>query len=223
MEVSRGFPSIAILPAGKPFKSISKTQELSALITAFPVSFFFPPRQKRLSYLSSRYTTWYHTLFLPSLAGHFFLMHSHVQPHASLRSFSRSLLGRGILFVSVVGTWDFAMIYPPFRRQSALMIHLSIFCISSAAKLLHLCPTLCNPIDGSPSGSPVPGILQARALKWVAISFSNAWKWKVKVKSLSRVQLPVTPWTAAYQVPPPMGLSQLHFFIQKCAVTYSSV
>ena len=89
MEVSPGFPPIAILPAGKPFKSISKTQELSALITAFPVSFFFFPRQKRLSYLSSRYTTWYHTLFLPSLAGRFFLMHSHVQPHASLRSFSQ--------------------------------------------------------------------------------------------------------------------------------------
>ena len=63
---------------------------------------------------------------------------------------------------------------------------------------------LCDPIDSSPPGSPVPGILQARALEWVAISFSNAWKWKVKVKSLSRVWLLATPWTAAYQAPPSM-------------------
>ena len=66
---------------------------------------------------------------------------------------------------------------------------------AAAAKLLQSCPTLCDPIDGSPSGSPIPGILQARTLEWVAISFSNAWKWKVKVKSLSRVRLLVTPWT----------------------------
>ena len=69
---------------------------------------------------------------------------------------------------------------------------------AAAAKLLQSCPTLCDPIDGSPPGSPVPGILQAIALEWVAISFSNAWKWKVKVKSLSRVQLFETPWTAAH-------------------------
>ena len=66
------------------------------------------------------------------------------------------------------------------------------------AKSLQSCPTLCDPIDGSPPGSPVPGILQARTLEWVAISFSNAWKWKVEVKSLSRVRLLATPWTAAY-------------------------
>ena len=70
--------------------------------------------------------------------------------------------------------------------------------IAAAAKSLQLCPTLCNPIDGSPSGSPIPGILQARILEWVAISFSNAWKGKVKVKSLSRVQLLATSWTVAY-------------------------
>ena len=68
-----------------------------------------------------------------------------------------------------------------------------------AAKSLQSCPTLCDPIDGSPPGSAVPGILQARTLEWVAISFSNAGKWKVKVKSLSWVQLLATPWTAAYQ------------------------
>ena len=60
---------------------------------------------------------------------------------------------------------------------------------AAAAKSRQSCPTLCNPIDGSPPGSPIPGILQARTLAWIAISFSNAWKWKVKVKSLSRVWL----------------------------------
>ena len=78
--------------------------------------------------------------------------------------------------------------------------------------LLQLCLTLCNPIDGSPPGSPVPGILQARTLEWVAISFSNAWKWKVKVKSLSRVWLSATPWTAAYQDSPSMGFSRQEYW-----------
>ena len=72
------------------------------------------------------------------------------------------------------------------------------------AKSLQSCPTLCDPIDGSPPGSPVPGILQARTLEWVAISFSSAWKWNVQVKSLSRVRLLATPWSAAYQAPPSM-------------------
>ena len=76
-----------------------------------------------------------------------------------------------------------------------------------AAKSLQSCPTLCDPIDGSPPGFSVHGILHARTLEWVAISFSNAQKWKVKVKSLSRVRLLVTPWTAAYQAPPSMGFS----------------
>ena len=80
-----------------------------------------------------------------------------------------------------------------------------------AAKSLQLCLTLCDPTDGSPPGSPVPGILQARALEWVAISFSNAWEWKVKVKSLSRVRLLATPWTAAYQAPPSMEFSRLEY------------
>ena len=74
------------------------------------------------------------------------------------------------------------------------------------------CPTLCSPIDGSPPGSPAPGILQARTLKWVAISFSNAWKWKVKVKSLSCAQLLAIPWTAAYQAPPSMGFSRQEYW-----------
>ena len=79
-------------------------------------------------------------------------------------------------------------------------------------KLLQSCPTLCDPIDGSPPGSPVPGILQARTLEWVAISFSNAWKWKVKVKSHSRVWLLVTPWTAAYEALPSMEFSRQEYW-----------
>ena len=81
---------------------------------------------------------------------------------------------------------------------------------AAAAKLLQSCPTLCDPRDGSPPGSPVPGILQARTLEWVASSFSNAWKWKVKVKSLSHVQLLATPWTTAYQAPPAKWISHTH-------------
>ena len=83
---------------------------------------------------------------------------------------------------------------------------------AAAAKSLQSCPTLCNPIDGSPPGSPVPGILQARTLEWVAISFSNAGKWKVKVKSLSRVRPSATPWTAAFQATLSMGFSRQEYW-----------
>ena len=84
-----------------------------------------------------------------------------------------------------------------------------LYWVSAAvAKSLQSCPTRCDPTDSSPPGSPIPGILQTRTLEWVAISFSNAWKWKVKVKSLSRVQLLVTPWTAAHQAPLSMGFSR---------------
>ena len=78
----------------------------------------------------------------------------------------------------------------------------------AAAKLLQSCPTLCDSIDSSPPGSTIPRILQARTLEWVAISFSNAWKWKVKVKSFSRVRPSATPWTAAFQAPLSMGFSR---------------
>ena len=79
---------------------------------------------------------------------------------------------------------------------------------TTTTKSLQSCPTLCDPRDGSLPGSPVSEILQARTLEWVAISFSNAWKWKVKVKSLSRVRPSMTPWTAAFQAPPSMGFSR---------------
>ena len=86
------------------------------------------------------------------------------------------------------------------------------YLLLTAAKSLQSCPTLCDPIDGSPLGSPVPGILQARTLEWVSISFSNAWKWKVKVKSLSRARLLATPWTAAYQASPFMWFSRQKYW-----------
>ena len=83
---------------------------------------------------------------------------------------------------------------------------------AAAAKSLQPSPTLSDPIDGSLPGSPVPGILQARTLEWVAISFSNVWKWKVKVKSLSHVWLLATGWNAAYQAPPSMGFSRQEYW-----------
>ena len=84
--------------------------------------------------------------------------------------------------------------------------------LPAAAKSLQSCPTLCNPTDGSPPGSATPGILQAGILEWVAISFSNAWKGKVKVKSLSHVQLFATPWTAAHQAPLSMGFYRQEYW-----------
>ena len=82
------------------------------------------------------------------------------------------------------------------------------------AKSLQSCPTLCDLIDGSPPGCPIPGILQARTLEWVAISFSNAWKWDVKVKSLSRVCPSATLWTAAYQAPQSMDIKNYIVFLK---------
>ena len=82
---------------------------------------------------------------------------------------------------------------------------------AATAKSLQSCPTLCDPIDVSPPGSPAPGILQARTLEWIATSFSNAWKWKVKVKSLSHVWLSATPWTATYQAPSFMEFSRQEY------------
>ena len=114
------------------------------------------------------------------------------------------LLHEEVWFLSFVRQWPEEGV---FEVISAL-----IGDSTAAAKSLQLCPTLCDPIDGSLQASPVPGILQARTLEWVAISFSNAWKWKMKVKSLSRVRLFVTPWTAAYQAPPSMGLSRQEYW-----------
>ena len=113
----------------------------------------------------------------------------------------------------------FPWVLPPLLFTLQLNIRIPLYSLEvergvaiAAAKSLQSCPTLCDPIDGSPPGSPVPGILQARTLEWVAISFSNAGKWKVKVKLLSRVRLPVTPWTVAHQAPPSMGFSRQEYW-----------
>ena len=105
-------------------------------------------------------------------------------------------------------SWFFSTMSYHFTSVKTTIIKTS----AAAAKSLQSCPTLCDPIDGSPPGSLVPGILQARTLEWVAISFSNAWKWKVKVNSLSRVQLLATTWTAAYQAPLFMGFSRQEYW-----------
>ena len=100
--------------------------------------------------------------------------------------------------------WNFILF------DDSVIILLKIY--KHAAKSLQLCPTLCDPIDRSPPGSPVPGILQARTLEWVAISLSNVWKWKVKGTLLSHVRLLATPWSAAYQAPLSMGFSRQEYW-----------
>ena len=94
-----------------------------------------------------------------------------------------------------------SLVFPSFSQDAA-----------AATKSLQSCPILCDPRDGSPPGSPVPGILQATTMEWFDISFPNAWKWKVKVKSLICVWLLATPWTAAYQAPPSMGFSSQEYW-----------
>ena len=100
------------------------------------------------------------------------------------------------------------MLIKVFFRWLSLTWHYA----AAAAKSLQSCPTLCDPRDSSPPGSPIPRILQARTLEWVAISFSNAWKWNVKGKSLSRIRLLVTPWTAAHLTSPSMGFSRQEYW-----------
>ena len=128
-------------------------------------------------------------------------------PCFSMLAGSRSLPWALITFENI---FSFFLFYP-----DCTLVMWGIFYshfAAAAAKSLQSYPTLCDPRDGSPPGSPVPGILQARTLEWVAISFSNAWKWRVKkVKSLSRVWLLVTPWTAAYQALPSMGFSRQEY------------
>ena len=116
-------------------------------------------------------------------------------------------------------SWKYFLVDRKFNsKQHIMWYHFqnSRACFSysehAAAKSLQSCPTLCDPIDGSPPGSPVPGILQARTVEWVAISFSNAWKWKVKGESFSCVWHSVTPWTAAFQAPPSMGFSRQEYW-----------
>ena len=99
-------------------------------------------------------------------------------------------------------------------KNTGVGCHFLLQCmkVKSESEGAQACPTPSDPMDCSPPGSSVPGILQARTLEWVASSFSNAWKWKVKGKSLSRVRLLVTPWTAAHQAPPSMGFSRQEYW-----------
>ena len=118
------------------------------------------------------------------------------------------------MFFLFSGNWSLSL---EARSDSSLIccffkMELFTSIAAAAAKSLQSCPTLCDPIDGSPPGSSIPGILQARTLEWVAISFSNAWKWKLKVKLLSHVWLFATPWTAAHQAPPSMGFSRQEYW-----------
>ena len=115
------------------------------------------------------------------------------------------LAGPFLRVVFVAHNLEFWGSYSPWTKSKFASAY-------ATAKSLQSCPTLCDPIDGSPPGSPVPGILQARTLEWVAISFSNAQKWKVKAKSFSHVWLFATPWTAAYQAPPCMGFSRQEYW-----------
>ena len=115
------------------------------------------------------------------------------------------LISVNVFFSSV---WFFFIFPDSLLEFSWCLPIFSSSAAATAAKSFQSCPTLCDPIDGRPPGSPVPGILQARTLEWVAISFSNAWKWKWKVQSLSHVWFLATPWTAARQAPPSMGISR---------------
>ena len=96
--------------------------------------------------------------------------------------------------------------------QGSWSLFLPAAAAAAAAKSLQSCLTLCDPIEGSPPGSPIPGILQARTLEWVATSFSNGRKWKVKVKSLSCVRLLATPQTAAHQATLSVGFSRQEYW-----------
>ena len=117
--------------------------------------------------------------------------------------------------VLTVASWSAYRFLKRQVRWSGIPISFRIFHslgTDANAKSLQSCPSLCNSIDGSPPGSPLPGIPQARTPEWVAISFSNAWKWKVKMKLLSRVWLLATPWTVAYQAPLSMGFSRQEYW-----------
>ena len=134
-----------------------------------------------------------------------YCFHCILQWHFSLKNVMRTTLENAVnVFINSVRK---PLVLPCLKCS-----YLCKYPTATAAKSLQSCPTLCNPIDGSLPGAPVPGILQARTLEWVAISFSNAWKWKVKVKLLSHVQLFTTPWTAAYQAPLYMGFSRQEYW-----------
>ena len=99
-------------------------------------------------------------------------------------------------------------------KNTGVGCHFLLQCmkVKRESEVAQSCPTLSDPMDCSLPGSSIHGIFQARVLEWVAIAFSNAWKWKVKVKSLSHVWLLATPWTAAFQAPLSMGFSRQEYW-----------
>ena len=143
-------------------------------------------------------------IIISSLRQHFFSLEYWLSHSTDIGAYHvlGTVLNTGlskIRFKSSLETWQIS-----FEHKSGQVS-------AAAAKSLQSCPRLCDPIDGSSPGCPVPGILQARTLERVAISFSNALKWKVKVKSLSHVR-PSATWTAAFQAPPPMGFSRQQYW-----------
>ena len=130
-------------------------------------------------------------------------------PHCAILQVFLSLIRLLTLFYSTPKKASFSS--RSLYTSNSFLLAWSII-VYAAAKSLQSCPTLCNPMDCSPPGFSVPGILQVRTLEWVAISFSNAWKWKVKVKSLSRVWPSATPWTAALQAPLSIGFSRQEYW-----------
>ena len=128
----------------------------------------------------------------------------------SMNQFLRTLALK-VKWLKYRSSWQWKVKHTKKLFQS-LSVVVVAYAAAAAAKSLQSCLTLCDPIDGRPPGSPVPGILQARTLEWVAISFSSAWKWKVKAKSLSHVWLLATPWTAAYQAPVSIGFSRQEYW-----------
>ena len=154
-------------------------------------------------YVYSLYFIWFKTYIYPNfkISGDhqvdvIWVANTHTSTHMHFYPFLFKILEYAIILYSDNNIWLFNY----------------TFCAAAAAKSLQSCPTLRDPIDSSPPGAPVPGILQTRTLEWIAISFSNAWKWKVKVKSLYRAQLLATPWTAAFQAPQSMGFSRQEYW-----------
>ena len=133
-------------------------------------------------------------------------------PHITITGLSRFYFGLYWISVFSMSLKIFSPVIVNANYSKANSSVTSNLPAAAAAKSLQSFPTLCDPRDSSPPGSPVPGILQARTLEWVAISSSNAWKWEVKVKSLSHIRLLATPWTAAYQAPPTMGFSRQEYW-----------
>ena len=124
-------------------------------------------------------------------------------------SLERNVNSQGTMLLKVV-TSDYKTLL--CDKNHGISFWFNIVIKVSATKLLQSPLTLYNPIDGSPPGSPIPGILQARILEWVSISFSSAWPWKVKVKLLSHVRLVVNSWAAAYQAPPSIGFFRQEYW-----------